>query len=131
MKFLNFIGILFFLMPLSCQKNQFPPQPEILTAEYEMVTQGEFERGYKVYVKLKYNEKFKQVYYLNLNGFMLKNPDVVDGDWIVEISGYFPIQSKVIQNFEPPERTSMSNGIVFGDSENSYFYQAKFKLKKK
>ena len=80
MKFLNFIGILFFLMPLSCQKNQFPPQPEILTAEYEMVTQGEFERGYKVYVKLKYNEKFKQVYYLNLNGFMLENPDVVDGD---------------------------------------------------
>jgi len=133
MKFLNFTGILFFLMVLSCQKPYWPYDEKInvMTAEYEIVTNGEFERGYNVYVKLKNSEDFALISYLIINGFIFENYGTGYGDGFIEIDDYYPIQSKMIQNFKSPERVEKEDGIIFGGGDKQNFYPVKFKLKKK
>lgn len=135
MKNLKIIGlVLVSIFLFSCQKPYWPfdEKPNVLTAEYEIVTNGEFERGYNVYVKLENSEDFTYVYHLIVNGFEFENKEgTLHGDGILEIEGYFPIQSKLIQNFESPLRVEKEDGIIFGGPDNQYFYPVKFKLKKK
>ncbi len=129
MKFLKFSGILFVLMLMSCQQNKIPFQPEILTAEYEIVTNDEFERGYQIFLEFKMNKD------LDIEGIVLKNiyfsfrEKGIESECCYLIDRYFPVQSKLIQNFVPPKPDNRPDGIVFEIEGKQYFYEIEFKLK--
>ena len=134
MKNLKIIGlVLVSIFLFCCQKSNWPfdEKPNIVTAEYDIVTNGEFERGYNIYVKLKNTEDLASIHSIVLNGFEFQNHAVGYGDGIIEIDGYFPIQSKMIQNFQPPKKVEKEDGITFGHADAQFYYPVKFTLKKK
>src|SRR5690606_13589390 len=55
MKNLVFIFI-FSNLILACRNSAIPVKPEILTAEYALVTNGEFERGYQLMLEFKMDQ---------------------------------------------------------------------------
>lgn len=122
----------FILMGLifSCQKSSIPIKPEILSAEYEIKPHSEFERGYEFSIVI--NELPENA---NIKGIVLQNKlfepvhfTKMKGKEIF-IEQYFPIQSKLIQNFSQPKTDNRSDGIVFEVEGIDYFYEIKFKLK--
>lgn len=128
MKFLKCMGILVFLMLISCQQNKIPIQPEILTAEYQIITKDEFERGYQVYLEFKMNKN------LDIEAIVLKNKlfpfkeKGIESDCCYLIDHYFPVQSRLIQEFESPKPDNRPDGIVFEIEGKTYFYEIKFEL---
>lgn len=128
MKFLKCMGILVFLMLISCQKNKIPIEPEILTAEYQIITKDEFERGYQVYLEFKMNKN------LDIEAIVLKNKlfpfkeKGIESDCCYLIDHYFPVQSRLIQEFESPKPDNRPDGIVFEIEGKTYFYEIKFEL---
>lgn len=137
MKFLKFLVILFFLMLMSCQQNKIPIQPEILTAEYEILTKDDFERGYNVFLEVNGtfgNELIKGIVLnhklLNTNTFfnrvLLNENDKVEK---ATLDKYFPIHTQKIINFIPPPSDNRPNGIIFEIGGKEYFYEIEFKLK--
>ncbi len=127
MKFLKLTGILFLM--ISCQQNKIPIQPEILTAEYQIITQDEFERGYHVFLEFKMNKNI-DIEAIVLKGklFPFKEKGI-ESDCCYLIDQYFPVQSRLIQNFEPPKTDNRPDGIIFEIDGKAYFYELEFKLK--
>lgn len=114
----------------SCQKSSIPIKPEILTAEYEIQTHSEFERGYKIFLVIDEipesliikgiifkNKLFENVHFTKMN------------ETEIFIEQYFPIQSKMIHNFIPPRTDNRSDGIIFEIGGKEYFQEINFKLK--
>lgn len=127
MKFLKFLVILFFLMLMSCQQNKIPIQPEILTAESGIWTMEEFEKGYKVYIQMQnFPEEAKiKAIIINKRKYERFQLPIYNGN-TVEIITVLTTESKMIQNFEPPEPDNRSDGIVFEIKGKEYFYKIKF-----
>ncbi len=134
MKNLKIIGLLSFsIFLLSCQKPYWPfdEKVNVILAEYEIITNGEFERGYAIHIKLENSKDLAIIHSLIVNGFEFENPTVNFENGMIEIEDYYPIQSKLIQNFESPKRVENENGIVFGQRNAQFFFPVKFTLKKK
>jgi len=131
MKFLKCMGILIFLLLLSCQKNNWPldEMPEILTAESGMWTMNEFEKGYKVYIKMQNvpEEAEIKAIVINKRKYERFQLPIYDGN-TVEIITALTTESKMIQNFEPPKPDNRPDGIVFEIEGKEYFYEIKFEL---
>lgn len=118
------------LLITSCQKSIVRMKPEILTAQYEIKTHSEFERGYEIFIVINQvpenlhlkgivfqNKLFKGIHFTSMS----KNEIFIDQ--------YFPVQSKMIQNFSTPQTDNRADGIIFEVDGNDYFYQVTFKLK--
>ncbi len=129
----NLKCLLIFLLTwiiFSCQKPYNPSQPEILTAQYEIRTHSEFERGYEVFMVI---DKLPKTF--SVKGIILKDKlfDKVHfthmSDNEIFIEQYFPVQSGMIQNFEAPATDNRPDGIIFEVEGKEYFYNVNFKLK--
>lgn len=116
---------------ISCQKNKLTEekQPEILTATYETMTKGEFERGYNVLLEMKNFPKSAELKQI------LLNKRVFDVDYFINsenghlmVEEYLPLHSKMIQNFKPPKPDNRPDGIIFEIDGKTYFYEIKFEL---
>ena len=113
---------------LACYSSVLSVEPEILTAEYKIITNDEFERGYRVLLEFKTDKD------LDVRAIVLKNRKFIfkekglKSDCCYLIDYYFPIESKLIQDFNPPKPDSRPDGIVFEINGKSYFYEIKFKL---
>lgn len=113
---------------LACRNSAVPGKPEILTAEYKIITNDEFERGYRVFLEFKTDKGLDvKVIVLKNRKFIFKEKGL-KSDCCYLIDYYFPIESKLIQNFNPPKPDSRPDGIVFEINGKSYFYEIKFKL---
>lgn len=113
---------------LACRNSAVPGKPEILTAKYEIVTSGEFERGYNIWVDFKL-DNYQAIKYIILNHKRFDVKEITlnsHGYYIIE--GYFPVESKMIQNFNPPKPDNRPDGIIFDVNGKAYFYEIKFKL---
>lgn len=114
----------------SCQKSPISTKPEILTAHYEIKTHSEFERGYEISIVI--NQISESV---TVKGIVFKNryfekvhlTKIKDNK--ISIEQYFPIQSKMIHDFTPPNTDSRADGIIFEINGQEQFYKVKFKLK--
>lgn len=132
MKNLKIIALVFVSIFLfSCQKGNWSldEKPEILTAQYKTVTNGEFERGYEIKLELNSlpnNFEIKELI-LNKKVFEIRDIDISKSE-IVKVEGYFPVHSRLIQNFIPPKPDNRSDGIIFEINGKEYFYEIKFKL---
>ena len=129
MKFLKFLVILFFLMLMSCQQNKIPIQPEILTAEYEILTNDDFERGYQIFLEFKMNKDLDIEAIVLKNKYFLFKEKGIESECCYLIDQYFPVQSKLIQNFVPPKPDTRPDGIIFEIEGKAYFYEIEFRLK--
>lgn len=119
------IGLIF-----SCQKSSIPIRPEILTATYEIKTHSEFERGYEIFMvinKIPENPIIKGIVFQNKLFENVHFTKMSENEIFIE--QYFPIQSKMIQDFSPPKTDNRSDGIVFEGDQNEYFHKVTFKLK--
>lgn len=133
MKNLKIIGLILITIHLfSCQKKNVPmdKKPEILTATYEILTKGELERGYNVFVetnKLPENVEIKQIVLKKklFDVIHLVNAETENSS----VEGYLPLHSQLIQNFVPPKTDDRADGIVFEIDGKEYFYEIKFELK--
>lgn len=129
MNFLKLTVILSSIILLSCQQNKLPVQPEILTAEYEILTQTESERGYKIFLEFKMNRD------IDIEAIVLRNKlfpfkeKGIESDCCYLIDHYFPVHSQIIQNFESPKTDKRPDGIIFETNGKVYFYEIEFKLK--
>lgn len=95
-----------------------------------MVTHSEFERGYEVQIELISRTENLEVKEIIINRLRMSLSNLVQKDldnW--EIIGYLPVQSKLIQNFEPPRADSKNDGIIFEIEGKEYYQEIKFKLK--
>lgn len=129
MKFLKCTGIMILMILTGCQQNKLPIQPEILTAEYEIVTKGEFERGYEVFLEFKMNRNIDIEAIILKNKYFSFQEKGIESDCCYLIDHYFPVNSKLIQNFEPPKTDNRPDGIIFEIDGKAYFYEIEFKLK--
>jgi len=128
MNFLKPMWILFLLIFFGCEQTKQAVQPEILTAEYSMVTNGEFERGYQVLLEFKTDHDLAtKAIVLNNRKFIFKEKGL-KSDCCYLIDYYFPVESRMIQDFEPPEPDKRADGIIFELNGKDYFYNINFKL---
>lgn len=114
----------------SCQKPTVLSKPEILTAQYEIKTDSEFERGYELFVvidKIPANPIIKGIVFQNKLFENVHFTKMSENEIFIE--QYFPIQSKMIHDFSPPKTDSRSDGIIFEIEGKEYFYEITFKLK--
>lgn len=113
-----------------CEPTKKLHPAEILSASYSMVTHSEFERGYEVQIELIPRTENLEVKEIIINRLRMSLSNLVQKDldnW--EIIGYLPVQSKLIQNFEPPRADSKNDGIIFEIEGKEYYQEIKFKLK--
>lgn len=119
------IGLIF-----SCQKSSISIRPEILTAQYEIITHSEFERGYQLFLvidKMPNNPIIKGIVFKNKLFENVQFTKMSDNEMFIQ--QYFPIQSKLIHKFSTPKTDSRSDGIVFEVEKKEYFHKVTFKLK--
>lgn len=114
----------------SCEKPLTQPQPEILTATYEIRAHSEFERGYEIFMVI---DNLPETF--SIKGIVLKNKlfgnihhTNMTGKEIF-IEQYFPLQSKMIHNFEVPFTDSRPDGIIFEIEGKEIYREINFKLK--
>lgn len=127
---LNILLIIFSGLIFSCQKSSISLKPEILTAQYEIKTHSEFERGYELFVvidKIPANPIIKGIVFQNKQFENVHFTKMSENEIFIE--QYFPIQSKMIHDFYPPKTDSRSDGIIFEIEGKEYFYEITFKLK--
>lgn len=131
MKYLKILLIFIVLgLIFSCQKSSNPKKPEILTAQYEIKTHSEFERGYEIFMvidKLPQDAVIKGIVFKNKYLEPIHFTQMNESEVFVE--QYFPIQSQMIQNFSPPKTDNRTDGIIFEIGGKEYFYELTFKLK--
>lgn len=130
MKFLKFLGGFLLIFAWSCQSTQKLPLAEIMSAQYETVTQSEFERGYEVTLKINPIAEDLEIKYIILNQkrfevFSEFNPNLNE----ITVEEYFPLQSKMIQNFTPPLTDKRKDGIIFELYGEEIYQEINFKLK--
>lgn len=124
------LGFILIALIFSCQKSSIPIKPEILTAQYEIKTHSEFERGYELFMvidKIPENLIIKGIVFQNKLFENIHFTKMSENEIFIE--QYFPIQSKMIQNFSPPKTDNRSDGIIFEIEGKAYFYEITFKLK--
>jgi hypothetical protein len=130
MKFLKFLGGFLLIFALGCQSAQKLPLAEIMSAEYETITPSEFERGYEVSLLINPISEDLEIKYIILNQkrfevFSESNSNLNQ----FRIEEYFPLQSKMIQNFTPPLTDKRKDGIIFELYGEEIYQEIKFKLK--
>ena len=123
--FLLLIGLVY-----SCAHFIKNKQPEILTAQYEVKTYSEFERGYEVFLVIgQFPENCK------IKSIILKNKEFDDVQFTemqkneVFVEQFLPLQSKRIQNFEAPKTDNRADGIIFELNGEEFYKEINFKLK--
>ncbi|SMC45509.1 hypothetical protein [Moheibacter sediminis] len=127
---INFLLIVISGLIFSCQKSSIPIKPEILTATYEIRAHSEFERGFELFLvidKIPENPIIKRIVFQNKLFENVHFTKMTENEIFIE--QYFPIQSKMIQDFSPPKTDTRSDGIVFEVDGKEYFYKVTFKLK--
>lgn len=130
MKILKFHGLFALIFLWGCQSFQKILDAEILSAEYSIVTHSEFERGYQVFLNTKPLKKSVKMKYILLNQKLLNVEELdkqASGNFLID--AYFPIQSKMIQNFVQPLTDKRKDGIIFEIDGEENYKEIKFKLK--
>ncbi|MFA5619766.1 MAG: hypothetical protein WDA08_05615 [Weeksellaceae bacterium] len=131
MKKICFLSMLILAGILSSCQNIVPHSaPEILTAEYEIKTYNDTERGYKIFVIVDKIPKDMQIKAIILNNKRFErfriHPMEKNEFFIDEL---LLLQSRMIQNFEPPPTDSRKDGMVFENGNEEIFKEINFKLK--
>lgn len=120
---------LFFIVQ-SCFVIQKKSFPEILTAEFEIKTYDQNERGYEVFIVIKNFNKEAQI-----KGLVLKKRyfDPVQihrmNEDEVFVEQYFPLSSQRILNFSEPQTDKRKDGIIFEIDATEIYQEVTFKLK--
>lgn len=129
-KLYYFILFITFGLWNSCAPNRQPPLPEILTAEYEIKTHSESERGYEVFLVIDGFPETTQIKGIVLK-YKLFSPvyfnEMIENEIFVE--QYFPVISQRMLNFNPPKTDTRPDGIIFEIDGKEFFKEIKFKLK--
>ncbi len=129
----NLNKLVFFLMTgmvFSCVNSAKTKLPEILTAQYEMKTYSEFERGYEIFMVI---NGFSDS--VSIKGIVLKNKlfDKIQFTEMQEnevfIEQFLPIQSQRIQKFKMPPTDNRRDGIIFEIEGKEIYEEINFKLK--
>jgi hypothetical protein len=130
MKFLKILGLLTLFFVLGCQSSQNLEKAEILSAEYSTLSHSEFEKGYEVFLELNLLGTDLKVKSLVLNQKLFPIQSVENSNpEKISVQEYFPVQSKMIQNFVPPLTDKRRDGIIFELNGEEIYQEIKFKLK--
>lgn len=129
----NLNKLIFFVLAgifFGCAGSPKTKIPEILTAQYEIKTYSEFDRGYEVFMVInQFPDECK------INGIILKNKlfDKIQFTKMqteeIFIEQFLPLHSKQIQNFSPPAADSRNDGIIFDMNGIEIYKEINFKLK--
>lgn len=129
MKFLKIFGFFFLLLSWNCQSSQSILGYEILSATYSDKSYEEFDKGFLVSMEYQMPPN-TQISHIILNRFKFKLENIDknnQGNYVVD--AYFPVQSKMIQNFTPPKTDKRKDGIIFEIDGVEIYKEVKFKLK--
>lgn len=129
MKFLKILGFFCLLLSWNCQTSQTILGYEILSATYSEKSYNEFDKGFLVNMEYQMPPN-TQISYIILNQFKFKLVKIEknnQGNYVVD--AYFPVQSKMIQNFTPPKTDKRKDGIIFEIDGVEIYKEVKFKLK--
>jgi len=129
----NLNKLIFFLSAMlicSCANSAKVEIPEILTAQYEIKTYSEFEKGYEVFMVI---DEFPNN--CQIKSIVLKNKLFDDIRFTkmqekeVFVEQFLPVQSRLIQTFQPPATDNRPDGIVFEIDGQEFYKEINFKLK--
>lgn len=129
----NLDKLIFFLLAAfiySCASSAKIEIPEILTAQYEIKTYSEFEKGYEVFMVI---DEFSNDY--QIKAIILKNKVFEDIRFTrmreneIFVEQFLPLHSQLIQKFQPPATDNRPDGILFEINGQEFYKEINFKLK--
>lgn len=131
MKYIFFICFIVGLNSfMSCNQLFQNQSPEILTAEYELKSFNETERGFQVFLvieKLQPQCKIKGIILKNNHFESIESTEMLKNR--VFIDQFLILQSNMIQNFKPPLTDNRKDGILFEIEGKEFYKEINFKLK--